>query len=127
MSDDPEKQHCGSFRYFDHGRRVWWQSSAERDHPRRGRGAVRAVTRKQTPTEWRLIYDAFLRSPSWTEKRDRIMTRAHSICECCLHAAVTQVHHVTYPQPLTLDALAKQPNWQLRAICNDCHERVHDR
>ena len=72
---------------------------------------MRTITRKQTPTEWRLIYDTFLRSPEWTSKRDRVMQRAGRTCECCLIAAATQVHHVTYPQPLTLAALQQQPNW----------------
>jgi len=85
----------------------------------------RAAKRKQTPTEWRTVYDAFLASPQWAAKRQRILTRANHRCECCLNANATQVHHVLYPVPLTSDALTKQPAWQLRAICNACHQMVH--
>jgi hypothetical protein len=27
---------------------------------------------------------------------------------------------------LTMDSLTKQPNWQLRACCKDCHANLHE-
>jgi 5-methylcytosine-specific restriction endonuclease McrA len=88
---------------------------------------VRKILRKQTESEWRLIYNAFLLSPEWATKRAAILRRAHNTCESCLNKPASQIHHVVYPQPLTLSSLQKQPAWQLRAVCSSCHEHVHDR
>ena len=82
--------------------------------------------RRQTENEWRLIYNTFLASQLWANKRNRILKRAHAICEACSTQQATQVHHTSYPRPLTLDALAQQPDWQLRAICSTCHTLFHN-
>lgn len=90
-----------------------------------GEAVTMKAVRRQTEHEWRLIYDAFLASPQWAHKRERILKRAHAICECCSTQRATQVHHTSYPRPLTLDALDNQPDWQLRAICSTCHKTLH--
>lgn len=86
---------------------------------------MRKPVRRQTSEEWRLIYDAFLRSPAWHAKRKRVLQRANARCESCLSLPASQVHHVVYPVPLTTETLTTQPAWQLRAVCVDCHKRVH--
>lgn len=79
---------------------------------------------KQNAKDWRIIYEAFLASSAWSLKRARVLRRS-PVCESCLLLHATQVHHTVYPQPVTLDTLTQQPNWQLRAVCTDCHERIH--
>ncbi len=81
--------------------------------------------RRQTNTEWRAVYHAFLQSPEWASKRARVLSRAGHRCEACLRATATEVHHTSYPMPLTLSKLAFQPAWQLRAVCGDCHRHLH--
>jgi len=80
---------------------------------------------RQTPQEWRTVYTIFMSSDAWFKKRARIHTRAGHVCESCLRAPSVQVHHVVYPQPLTLESLEHQPCFQLRAVCAPCHERIH--
>lgn len=61
-----------------------------------------------------------LTSPHWADLRMRVMVRARRACEACLSAAATDVHHVTY----RLGRLP--PAWELRAVCRNCHDRLHD-
>lgn len=80
---------------------------------------------KRTRKEWQAIYDQFLQSIEWSEKRYHVLKRAHHTCECCLKNKATEVHHVVYPQrkdgAITFTDFVTQPNWQLRAICSPCH------
>lgn len=79
----------------------------------------------QQPDAWRLCYERFLASSAWTAKRALVFQRANHVCESCLTARATQVHHVVYPQPLTMATLTTQPAWQLRAVCAACHTQLH--
>lgn len=81
----------------------------------------------QKPADWRLIYEAFIHSDAWKAKRLRVMKRANALCESCLDQRAQEVHHLMYPSPITLATLANQPCYQLRALCQDCHDRVHGR
>jgi hypothetical protein len=69
--------------------------------------------------EWWARYDAYLRSPAWRQKADLVKKRAGGMCEGCGTRIATQVHHVTY------EHVCNEFLWELRAICNECHERIH--
>ena len=61
-----------------------------------------------------------LTSPDWQTLRDRVWRRAGGICEACLGNRARDIHHVTY-------ALGRlPPAWELRAVCRQCHDRLHD-
>ena len=81
--------------------------------------------RRQTGVEWRAVYSAFLASPEWSSKRAAVLRRADGRCEACLSAPASQVHHTSYPMPLTHTSLTNQPAWQLRACCAGCHTALH--
>lgn len=66
-------------------------------------------------------YEQYLRSPEWREKRRRVLSRARGYCEGCGRALATQVHHLTY------DNIGDELLFQLVAICDDCHEKVHQK
>lgn len=61
----------------------------------------------------------YYESAEWGAKRAIVMKRAAGVCEGCGERAATQVHHLSY------DHFGDEFLWELVAICNDCHERVH--
>ena len=64
-------------------------------------------------------YANYLQSPEWATKRDKVLKRANDICEGCLINAATQVHHLIY------EHVGHEFLFELVAICDDCHERMH--
>ena len=64
-------------------------------------------------------YDKYLRSPAWRSLRQRVMRRAGGVCEGCLERRATQVHHLTY------DHVFNEFAFELRAVCDGCHARLH--
>ncbi len=60
-----------------------------------------------------------LRSPDWKRKSGLVLRRAGHICEGCLSRPATQVHHLTYAH------MYREFAWELRAVCDVCHERIH--
>jgi 5-methylcytosine-specific restriction endonuclease McrA len=70
-------------------------------------------------SEWWLWYNQYLQSPEWRQKRALVFRRADDTCEGCGRAPATQVHHLTYAN------VGAEFLWQLAAICDDCHQRVH--
>jgi hypothetical protein len=71
--------------------------------------------------EVRTAYSDWLRTnPEWQKLRSRVAHRADYRCEACLVGQAVDIHHETY-------AMGKlPPAWALRAVCRDCHRRLHD-
>ena len=80
---------------------------------------LEAEKKTQEQVEWWGWYNAYLTTPEWREKRRRVLERAGGLCEGCGGSKATQVHHTTYAH--TGDEFL----WELRAVCCDCHDRVH--
>lgn len=82
-----------------------------------------AEAKKARAEEWtrrRAEYAAFCReSPEWHELRDAVIGRADGICEGCLSETAITAHHLTY------DYGFLPPAWLLKAICRNCHRRLH--
>lgn len=81
----------------------------------------REVRRSEENRAWWGKYNAYLRTPEWRERRRKVFARAGGICECCLERAADQVHHTTYQH------VGNEPLWELRAICEPCHEALTER
>ncbi len=64
-------------------------------------------------------YDVYLASPEWQAKRAKILKRANGICEGCLERKATQVHHLTY------EHVYHEFMFELIAVCDKCHARLH--
>jgi 5-methylcytosine-specific restriction endonuclease McrA len=75
--------------------------------------------RDEQDAAWWANYNNYLQSAAWRELRPRIFRRAGGICEGCRQAEATQVHHLSYKN-VTNEFL-----WELVAVCDDCHARVH--
>jgi hypothetical protein len=80
--------------------------------------------------QWREAYGRYLLSGEWFAKRAKVMRRANDTCEGCgIHRAI-QVHHLRYPRnclPGSDQWIAQEKLFDLRAICLECHEDVHQR
>lgn len=64
-------------------------------------------------------YEAYLRTPEWQAKRRKALERDGHICQGCLTARATEVHHTTYSH------LGAELMFQLISLCADCHEWLH--
>jgi hypothetical protein len=64
-------------------------------------------------------YDPYLKSPAWSKRRNLVLKRAAGICEGCGEHPPTQVHHLSY-QNVGAEFL-----FELVAVCEACHDRLH--
>ncbi len=71
--------------------------------------------------EWWSWYTEYLQSPEWRAKALAVHRRANSICEGCGAQPSKQVHHLSYANA------GAEFLWELVAICDDCHDRAHDK
>ncbi len=64
-------------------------------------------------------YTKYLGSSEWKALRQKVFQRSNGICEGCADRKATQVHHLTYKH------IFNEFLWELAAICDECHDRVH--
>lgn len=64
-------------------------------------------------------YAKYLMSSKWKRKRYRAMKLAGWWCQVCNNAKAVDVHHLTYER--IFNELASD----LRAVCRDCHGKLH--
>jgi 5-methylcytosine-specific restriction endonuclease McrA len=81
----------------------------------------RAIEKQQQDAQWWERYDNYLLSNGWRKRRALVMGRANNLCEGCGTRRATQVHHLTYTH------VFNEFLWELVALCDECHSRVHDR
>lgn len=66
-------------------------------------------------------YEEYLQSPAWQEKRRLVLTRALGICEGCAVNEAKQIHHTTY------EHVGDEFLFELVAVCDACHDRLHQK
>lgn len=71
--------------------------------------------------DWFTRYNKYLESRVWREKRDAVLKRDGYLCQACLDALATQVHHRSYE---FVDMKGSEPAFDLVAICKPCHLRI---
>lgn len=81
----------------------------------------RAQQHEQGEQQWMHQYNVYLNSPAWKEKRQAVLKRDNYLCQCCLNAYATQVHHKSYQ---FVDLKGNEPAFDLVAICVPCHEKI---
>ena len=69
--------------------------------------------------DWKAEYEAYRRTPRWQVKRSKVMIRAKGLCEGCLDAPATVVHHLSYAN------IGDELLFQLVALCRPCHHKAH--
>lgn len=81
--------------------------------------AQRKAEQDAARAAWFEEHNAYLQTPDWRRRRQAVMQRAHGFCEGCGKENATQVHHLSY------EHWKEEFLWELVAICDDCHERIH--
>jgi 5-methylcytosine-specific restriction endonuclease McrA len=103
-------------------------TAAERAAEAEQERAERERQREEEDARWWRLYDAYLRSDVWREKRAAVMQRADGRCEGCLDCRASQVHHRRYPRncwPGSDEWIRQEKLFDLVAICEACHDDVH--
>jgi 5-methylcytosine-specific restriction endonuclease McrA len=95
-------------RQADEQRAQWARESAER-----------ARLEYEANAEWWREYDEYLQTPQWRALRAEVLRRANGVCAGCPTGKPTQVHHLTYKH------VRNEFLWELEAVCERCHQRVH--
>lgn len=68
--------------------------------------------------EWLDEHNSYLKSALWREKRELVFQRDNYLCQSCLTARATEVHHLSYAH------WRNEPLFELVSICNDCHKVI---
>ncbi len=68
---------------------------------------------------WWKEYDAYLGSPEWRARREKILVRSKRICEMCGSEPATDVHHLTY------ERVGEELDTDLLGLCRGCHDTIH--
>lgn len=76
---------------------------------------------RRNSQQWWDAYRQYLTTPAWREKRWKVMQRANYTCEGCGTERATQVHHLTY------ERVSREMLFDLVAICDECHDSIHER
>ena len=83
--------------------------------------AQREEAQRQADAEWWALYNEYLRSDTWAARRAKVIRRENGICQGCMEAQGTQVHHLTY------DRVCRELLTDLALLCDACHENAHDK
>jgi 5-methylcytosine-specific restriction endonuclease McrA len=75
--------------------------------------------RETERADWFHEHEQYLLSPQWRVLRRKVLERAGGLCEGCREKPATQVHHLTYAH------WQHELLFELVAICDDCHQRIH--
>jgi hypothetical protein len=83
--------------------------------------AEREAERERLRMERKEFYNDYIKNdPRWRALSNKAIERAGGVCEGCGNRPATQAHHLTY------EHLGNEFLWELRAVCRQCHERVHN-
>ena len=77
---------------------------------------------------WWALYDVYLQTPIWAEKRRRVFERARGLCEGCGVRRPTCIHHLHYPAgvlPGSKEWIRAEKLFDLVALCDCCHADLH--
>lgn len=78
--------------------------------------------RQRANETWHDRYKAYLNSEDWRRLRDRVLTRDGHLCQSCLSAPATQVHHMTY----RYYNAGHDSALFLRSVCRPCHDVISE-
>jgi 5-methylcytosine-specific restriction endonuclease McrA len=61
------------------------------------------------------FYKRYMNSPGWKHKRLQTLKRDGYLCQACLKATATEVHHKSYLH------FSHEPLFDLVSVCGPCH------
>lgn len=123
---------CGQIDYAKTGRGPWvakpatvdleslpeWNDEVQRRSVEAVRLQAEAQRAERDEAWWREYHD-YLESRAWRQKRARVLERDGHLCQGCLDAVATDIHHMTY------DRLFNELLCDLVSLCPDCHQLCH--
>lgn len=120
----PEVQQLAHIPEWDQSIVDWWEKRIDRWHEERQAYNDRVselyeIEQQHAKDERRRKYDAYLKTPQWKSKRQRVLERDKHLCQACLRRTATQAHHLTY------EHIFNEPLFDLIAICEICHKGLH--
>jgi 5-methylcytosine-specific restriction endonuclease McrA len=77
--------------------------------------------RERENEDWWRRYHEHINSEKWGQIRLRRLKKANFVCEGCGVRVASQVHHLTYKR------LGDEMLFDLVAVCEACHEKIHGR
>ena len=80
--------------------------------------AIYSEQRAAQKARWWVDYDQYLLSAAWEQRRARVLGRDNLVCQACLSARATQVHHLAYQH------LGNEPLFDSVAVCKPCHDTI---
>jgi len=83
------------------------------------RSAELAEQRQQERDEWWAQYSQYLQTPEWAQRRQLVLQRAGWLCEGCMAATASVIHHRTY------EHVGHELLFELVALCRSCHQIAH--
>jgi 5-methylcytosine-specific restriction endonuclease McrA len=99
-----------------------WNRDIETAYSKRKWAELSSLNKAEKDKEdkaWWDRYEAHRQSPKWKALRKKVIERAQGICEGCGHNRATQAHHLTY------DRVCDEMLFDLVAVCESCHSKVH--
>jgi hypothetical protein len=96
------------------------QYQAERSKERAGIVQKHIDLQKKLSGEFSAAYKDHLKSEFWKKTRIKVINRAGGLCEGCLEREATDIHHQTY------EHLGYEFMFELLAVCDSCHRRLHE-
>ncbi len=66
------------------------------------------------------IYNQYLASTHWQNKRAVVLSRDNYMCRYCEKSKATQVHHLSYAN------LGNESEFELISVCYSCHQLIHE-
>lgn len=79
----------------------------------------RRIEHEEKANEWWDRYKAYLKTSEWKHRRRLVMLRSQGICEGCRERPAKEVHHLTYAH------VCEEFLFELVALCEECHDRIH--
>jgi 5-methylcytosine-specific restriction endonuclease McrA len=83
--------------------------------------AIMDKFRGHVKTAWHDAHEEFMRSPRWASIRKRVLERDRCLCQGCLMAEATVVHHLNYNREFGDELM-----YDLVSLCRRCHDRAHN-
>lgn len=106
--------------------RDWDQALADRHREKLNRhwsekNALVQVESRRDREEWWAKYRAYLESPDWKRRRQKVLKRDQYTCQGCLTNPAVLVHHLTY------EHMGNEFAFELVSMCDACHNRFHEK
>ena len=80
----------------------------------------REQEREQNSIEWFKQHNEYLQTNQWKAIRLKVLKRDNNLCQGCLEAPATEVHHLNY------DHWKNELMFELLSVCYDCHHnKIH--